>query len=94
MRLFYVAINRGASRPINDPEVVSTALRKADQDHGALEHARIHTSRAGACGVLFINGRAPADAHDYCRKLVSRALDEAPALAGWFLCDCAPLPPP
>ncbi|OIJ85367.1 hypothetical protein BIV25_44150 [Streptomyces sp. MUSC 14] len=92
MRLVYVAMTCKAAKPVTDPEVVNSALRWADHEHGALEHARIHMSRTGACAVLFINSRAPADAQDYCRKLVIQALDGEPALAGWSLSECTPLP--
>ncbi|MFK0223768.1 hypothetical protein ACIQWN_36985 [Streptomyces vinaceus] len=91
MRLFYIAVNRGHAQEITDPGYLSNALRQADHEHRALEHSRIHVSSAGACGVLFFNGLAPANTYDYCCALVIRALDEAPDLDGWYLSNCAPL---
>lgn len=69
-------------------ELLAARLRHAASGDGSLLHLRLHPSRAGAVGGLFLTGDVLA-AEVRCRTLCLRALAGEPGLQGWVLHSCA-----
>ena len=90
--MFHVLLSRGAGETVIASDTLISALRRTGEKDG-LEHARLHMSRAGARGVLFMSAPTPSAARNQCRELVARTLAEEPSLTGWQLSDCSPLLP-
>jgi len=91
--MFHVLLSRGTGETTIASDALISALWRAGAEHGSLEHARIHISRAGARGVLFMSAPTLATAREQCRQLLARTLVDEPSLAGWQLSDCSPLLP-
>lgn len=92
MYMVHVVATCDTHQSLKEPEVLMQALQQADMGRGRLEHARIHLSRGGAKGVLFISGPAPYEVQQYGRELFGRAVSNEPALATWALSECSLLP--
>ncbi|MFJ9829510.1 hypothetical protein ACIRSU_34815 [Streptomyces sp. NPDC101160] len=77
------------AKPPRAPELSSDALLAAlwavcGPDDG-LEHVRVHTSRAGARGAVFVLAASEASAVRQCRAVCLRALAVSAALGDWRL---------
>ncbi|MEU9002335.1 hypothetical protein [Streptomyces sp. NPDC048551] len=69
-------------------ELLAARLRHAGSGGGSLLHLRLHPSRAGAVGGLFLTGDV-LTAEVRCRALCLRALAGEPGLRDWVLHSCA-----
>ncbi|MBT2395419.1 hypothetical protein [Streptomyces sp. ISL-100] len=87
--MLHVVASCTGGQAIADPDVLVAAFRQADEERGRLEHVRVHVSRAGASGVLFLGGMVPDVALEYGRELFEKAVMCQPELAGWSLSHCA-----
>lgn len=66
-------------------DVLLAELWAACRPDDGVEHVRVHASRAGARGVVFLLAPDEASAVRRCRALCRRALVLSPALGGWRL---------
>lgn len=64
---------------------VATALRTAADLHDGPEHVRVHGSRAGARGVMFVIAPSPDIARALCLIVCVQAIARTPQLEGWFV---------
>lgn len=68
-------------------ELLAARLHHVGSGDGSLLHLRLHPSRAGAVGGLFLTGDVRT-AEVRCRELCRRALAGEPGLQGWVLHSC------
>ncbi|MGW6564476.1 hypothetical protein [Streptomyces sp. NPDC054975] len=80
-----VAFRIAAPRPVtpDEAQLLRTALQRAVTTHHSAEHVRVHTSRGGAVGVLFLLAPDPAAARAHCLSLCAEALAGEAELSGW-----------
>ncbi|MEV6975735.1 hypothetical protein [Kitasatospora sp. NPDC093806] len=70
--------------PVPADVTVATALHTATRFYEGPEHVRVHGSRAGARGVMFVIAPNPDTARDLCLAVCARAIAGTPELTGWF----------
>ncbi|RNF83427.1 hypothetical protein [Streptomyces botrytidirepellens] len=61
------------------------ALEGAVLTRHGVEHVRVHTSRSGGVGVLFLRAPDPAEAHAYGLALCAEMLAGVPQLCDWHV---------
>lgn len=73
--------------PVAEAEALAlrVALEGARLTRHGVEHVRVHTSRSGGVGVLFLRAPGPAEARAYGLALCAEALAGVPQLGGWFV---------
>lgn len=84
--MYLVAFHIVAPRPPVAPSEARTlrvALEQAVHAHRCAEHVRVHTTRSGALGVLFVLAPGPVEARAHCLSLCAEALAGEPRLSGW-----------
>ncbi|MEV7602194.1 hypothetical protein AB0O91_32980 [Kitasatospora sp. NPDC089797] len=78
-------MTRPRAAPVPAEGTVTTALRAAAALHEGPEHIRVHSSRAGARGVMFVIAPDPDTARALCLAVCARAVAGTPELTGWLV---------
>jgi hypothetical protein len=63
--------------------ILTSALTRSGEEQEGLEHIRVHTSRAGARGVMFLIAPDVDQARLGCLAVCERAIATTAELAGW-----------
>ncbi|MBC3840510.1 hypothetical protein GXW82_10475 [Streptacidiphilus sp. 4-A2] len=63
--------------------ILTPALTRSGEEQKGFEHLRVHTSRAGARGVMFLIAPAVDRARLDCLAICERAIATTAELAGW-----------
>ncbi|MFI5801296.1 hypothetical protein [Streptomyces sp. NPDC051561] len=81
-----VAFRISAPNPPADPaeaQALCAALKQEVDAYRGAEHVRVHTSRDGTLGVLFLLAPGPAEARAHCLEICTAALAGVPQLSRW-----------
>ncbi|MFF3323007.1 hypothetical protein [Streptomyces sp. NPDC002889] len=71
----------------DEARALRVALEQAVDARRGAEHVRVHTSRDGALGVLFVLAPGPVEARAHCLSLCAEALAGEPQLSGWRIVE-------
>ncbi|GAA4760737.1 hypothetical protein GCM10023329_02390 [Streptomyces sanyensis] len=92
--MFLIAASWSSPPPLppTAEEKLRNALLQHDGSHGRLQHVRLHMSRGGARGVLFVSAQDSAAAESHVRALWAAVARSGGPVGGWRLLQCTPLP--
>ncbi len=82
MHIISFTLSRADRGPLPTREELTGALERAAVAQG-VEHVRVHVSRAGARGVMFVLARSSASAAEVCLTVCRRALADSPLMRDW-----------
>ncbi|MEU6235628.1 hypothetical protein [Kitasatospora sp. NPDC047058] len=85
MHVVHFTMTRPRDAPVPAAGTVTAALRTAARLHDGPEHVRVHGSRAGARGVMFVLAPNPDTARALCLAVCVQAIAGTPELTGWFV---------
>ncbi|RAG84061.1 hypothetical protein DN069_18625 [Streptacidiphilus pinicola] len=89
-----IALDPPSGAAVAAPDGLAQAFLDCSAPSDGLEHVRLHSSVAGAYGVLFLSSEHPEPALVLGRRVCQRAFDSVAGLGGWSLAWCAELPLP
>ncbi|MCG6498007.1 hypothetical protein [Kitasatospora sp. A2-31] len=85
MHVVHFTMTRPRDAPVPADGTVAAALHAAAHLHRGPEHIRVHGSRAGARGVMFVIAPCPDTARALCLTVCAQAIARTPELTGWFV---------
>ncbi|MEU1228973.1 hypothetical protein [Streptomyces sp. NPDC005828] len=85
MHLVEFTLTKPPEAPEPSSDELIAALRAVCRPDDGVEHVRVHPSRAGARGAVFLLAPDAASAVRQCRAVFRRALSVSEALRGWRL---------
>jgi hypothetical protein len=85
VHVVHFTMTRPRDAPVPAEGAVTGALRAVARLHQGPEHIRVHGSRAGARGVMFVIAPNPETARAVCLIVCIQAIARTPELAGWFV---------